>query len=88
MPKEKKPIKIENKALASIVDGHQIFVNNDNGDATIMFFQTFPASEKDEFIEATTVANIRLSNDRLKYFAKSLQEVIDEYEKKGTKKKQ
>ena len=75
-------INIPNKVSASIVDGHQIFINDQTGEASIMFFQILPTpTNEDGVLEAVITNHIRISYGQAKGLCETLQDGLKNFEK-------
>ena len=80
MPKVNRKINIIKKTWSHNVDGHQIAINDENGDVSIVFFQVFPFPiDKDGGLEAEVVSNVRLTLGQAEMLRKTLVEVIEEF---------
>lgn len=86
MPNEQKQLRLTNKKTAAIIDGHQIFVNDSNGDTIIMFFQLYPTLKDDKTIEGEVVSNIHINYEQTKMLIKNLQDNLKSFETKIHKK--
>ncbi|MBQ3348587.1 hypothetical protein IJG90_03675 [Candidatus Saccharibacteria bacterium] len=83
MSNDSKPIKllIENLPVAASADGHQISINQNTGEADLIFFQISPNEPRDGEINGVAVSHLRLSNNQITRLLEDITRGLDNYKK-------
>lgn len=83
MPDKTMQLKVSNRVPAHIVDGHQIFINEQNGDVSVMFLQVFPLpADPNGALEAGITNHVRMSYEQAEKLCETLKNALDDFKKK------
>ena len=80
MPNKQLNLKINNLPIAAAVDGHQISINDNTGDADLIFFQINPMGSSSETMDGVATAHLRLSLNQIEHLMKDLADGIKKFE--------
>lgn len=85
MDKQNKRINLNITSPALASDGYNLVINDNTGEATLMFFQVLPRPNENDDLTANTVASVRMNKEQLKELSGLLAQSVKAYEDKTKK---